>query len=174
MSNVCTALSLKRSSVVCAWRDVAAADCRMRPMTRRRSKDLNIRFPLQRELEAHDRRPTRLGVDVADVERVDERFAKEVALDADPAMHLPVAAERPGVLGQRRDVIGPWVRERLVAVVLAAQRESIETGSDVQSLTTPALLAKDADHTGEIRTALHEIGQISARDRLTEAFIGEL
>ncbi len=89
-------------------------------------------------------------------------------------MYLPVATERPGVLRQRRDAIGTWVRECLVGIVLAAKRESIETGGDVQGLATPARLTKDADDAGEIGTALHEVREVSARDRLTEPLIGEL
>src|SRR6187549_3565596 len=144
-------------------------------MMRRRSKGLNIPdFRLQRELEAHDRRPTRLGVDIAHAEGVHQGLAKEVALDADPAMYLPVTAEGPGVLGQRRDVIGARVREWLVGVVRAAEREPIETGSDVQGLATPARLAKHADDAGEVSAALNEIGQVPAGNRLLQALIGEL
>src|SRR5687768_2313835 len=89
-------------------------------------------------------------------------------------MYLPVAAERPGVLGQRRDVIGARVREWLVGVVRAAEREPIETGGDVQGLTTAARLTEHPDDAGDVPTALNEIGQIPTGDRLLQALIRKL
>ena len=113
-------------------------------------------------------------VDVTHAEGVHQVFANQVALDPDPAMHLPVAAERPGVLGQRRDVIGARIGERLVGVVARSEREPIQTGGDVQGLATPARLAEHPDNAGDVTAAHDEIGQILTGDRLPQSLIGEL
>ena len=90
-------------------------------------------------------------------------------------MHLPVSAERPGVLGQRGDVIGARVGERLRPIRFALPSVSaIEPGGDVNGLTIPARLSEDADDAGDVAAADDEIREILAGDGLLQALVRQL